>query len=356
MSPAPARLSRLPRPVRWFLLILLSTLLIAPMAAIQLPASFMLGAMIAAIALQVSGAELKLARGLLLPAEGLLGVLLAAAITPAALATFTSDAPLFLAIGLAILALSTVVSWGLLRSGRLPGSTAVWGLSPGAATVMMLMSEAFGADQRLVAFMQYLRVLIVAIVAPLIAHFWGAPGGAGPTAAAAAGAGLDWFAFGQSLAITALGIALALATRMPGGTILLPFALGGVLHAAGLVSIQLPDMLMSVCYVLLGWSVGQSFTMQALRHAVSVLPQVLGSILLMIALCIGLGALVSWGLGIDALSAYLATSPGGLSSVAIIAATSRVDLAFVIAMQTLRFVLVLLLGPPLARLLAARAA
>ena len=28
----------------------------------------------------------------------------------------------------------------------LPGSTAIWGLSPGAATTMVIMSEAFGAD------------------------------------------------------------------------------------------------------------------------------------------------------------------------------------------------------------------
>ena len=40
----------------------------------------------------------------------------------------------------------------------LPGTTAVWGSSPGAATAMVLMAEAFGADARLVAFMQYLRV------------------------------------------------------------------------------------------------------------------------------------------------------------------------------------------------------
>jgi uncharacterized membrane protein AbrB (regulator of aidB expression) len=60
-------------------------------------------------------------------------------------------------------------------------------------------------------------------------------------------------------------------------------------------------------------------------------------------------------LGIDPLTAYLATSPGGMDSVAIIAAASnRVDLSFVMALQTARFVFVLIGGPPLARLIAGR--
>jgi uncharacterized membrane protein AbrB (regulator of aidB expression) len=52
------------------------------------------------------------------------------------------------------------------------------------------------------------------------------------------------------------------------------------------------------------------------------------------------------------LTAYLATSPGGADSVAIIAASSNVDLPFVMAMQTARFMLVMLVGPALARAVA----
>ena len=54
----------------------------------------------------------------------------------------------------------------------------------------------------------------------------------------------------------------------------------------------------------------------------------------------------------DALTAYLATSPGGLDSVAAIAADSRADVPFVMALQTLRLVIVVLTGPLLARLLS----
>ena len=71
------------------------------------------------------------------------------------------------------------------------------------------------------------------------------------------------------------------------------------------------------------------------------------------AFCGGLAFLLSAEMGVDPLTAYLATSPGGMDSVAIIAAASdNVDLSFVMALQTARFLFVLVLGPPIARLIA----
>ena len=48
----------------------------------------------------------------------------------------------------------------------------------------------------------------------------------------------------------------------------------------------------------------------------------------------------------------LATSPRGADPVAIIAATTKVDVPFVMAMQTGRFLLLLLSGPSAAKLVA----
>ena len=84
------------------------------------------------------------------------------------------------------------------------------------------------------------------------------------------------------------------------------------------------------------------------------LPQILASIVVLIAFCGGLAVILARAVGVDPLTAYLATSPGGMDSVAIIAASSNVDLSFVMALQTVRFFLVVLLGPPLARLIARR--
>ncbi len=71
------------------------------------------------------------------------------------------------------------------------------------------------------------------------------------------------------------------------------------------------------------------------------------------AFCGGLAWLLSHELGVDPLTAYLATSPGGMDSVAIIAAASdSVDISFVMALQSARLLVVLAFGPSLARLVA----
>ncbi|MGI9133413.1 MAG: AbrB family transcriptional regulator, partial [Rhodoferax sp.] len=69
---------------------------------------------------------------------------------------------------------------------------------------------------------------------------------------------------------------------------------------------------------------------------------------------VGLALLLTHWAGFAPLTAYLATSPGGADSVAIIAATSAVDAGFVMAMQIARFVMVLLFGPAVSRLIASR--
>jgi uncharacterized membrane protein AbrB (regulator of aidB expression) len=48
------------------------------------------------------------------------------------------------------------------RYSALPGATGAWGSSPGGASAMVVMAQEYGADVRLVALMQYLRVLFVA--------------------------------------------------------------------------------------------------------------------------------------------------------------------------------------------------
>ena len=56
------------------------------------------------------------------------------------------------------------------------------------------------------------------------------------------------------------------------------------------------------------------------------------------------------------LTAYLATTPGGLDSVVIIAMNTHADMPFVMAAQTLRLIVVILAGPQIAKLICRFAA
>jgi membrane AbrB-like protein len=97
-----------------------------------------------------------------------------------------------------------------------------------------------------------------------------------------------------------------------------------------------------------------SFTRKSLIHASRALPVILFSIAVLIGASGLLAVLLVYFAGIDPMTAYLATSPGGMDSVVIIGAATHADLSFVMALQTVRFLIVLLVGPPLARFIAQR--
>jgi uncharacterized protein len=346
-------LARLPRAAQWAVLLAVSAAIAGLLQAAALPAALLLGPMVAGILVGIGGGTIRVPRQPYLGAQAIIGCLIAGAITPAILVSFLRDWPLFLAIVLATLAASSLLGWLMSRWQVLPGTTGVWGSSPGAATAMVLMAEAFGADARLVAFMQYLRVVCVATAASLIARFWVQTGAEPPLA-------IVWFppvdvrAFAATLALAALGAVAGRRLRIPAGSMLVPLVVGAVLHALGLIEIELPEWLLALAYALIGWNIGLGFTRSVLVHAARALPQILLSIAALIAFCSGLAYVLVRTLGVDPLTAYLATSPGGMDSIAIIAASSDVDLPFVMALQTVRFSLVVLLGPAVARFIARR--
>lgn len=342
---------RLPTHARWAALLASSLALASLFQLAGLPAAFLMGPLLAAMALALNGAGLGLPRASFLAAQALIGCMIAEAVTGSILRTLLEDwAPILLTVLSTILA-GGIVGWGLTRLQVLPGTTAAWGSSPGAASAMVAMAEAYGADPRLVAFMQYLRVVLVVLSAALISRLLLGHASVPPVPEAA-----PWLPsplpFVATLAVAAAGAVAGRWLRIPAGALLLPMAIGSALQATGLVAITLPPWLLGAAYVALGWYVGLRFDREVTRHAVRAIPRLLLATLLLIALCGFSAWLLTWLLPIDGLTAFLATNPGGLDSVAIIAVGSGADVPFVLAVQTLRLLLVVLIGPPLARLIA----
>src|SRR5258708_14574397 len=164
-----------PSVLKWSVLLAASLAIIVPLQLIHLPAALLLGAMAAAILVAVFEGELAVPHWPYVLAQGLIGCLVARSIGPAILVTMIRQWPLFLVGVCSVLVVSTSLGALLARWKVLPGTTAVWGSAPGAATVMGLMSEGFGGDPRLVAYMQFLRVRMVALVASVVARLWVAP-------------------------------------------------------------------------------------------------------------------------------------------------------------------------------------
>jgi uncharacterized protein len=341
-----------PLPAQWAILIAGSAVLALLLELVALPAALLLGPMLAGILLAVNGGRIRLTRLPASAAQTIVGMLVARSITSDIVLTFVKSWPLFLGVVAAIIATSAALGWMMARLKVLPGTTAVWGVAPGGASVMMLMSGEFGADPRLVAFMQYLRVVVVAIAASLVGRVWAGASIVVPEIVWFPA--VDWTSFAATLAVAGVSGMIGAGLRIPGGTLMLPMVVGAVLEGMGLLVVTLPPWLLAGVYTVLGWTIGLGFTRAILMHAYRALPQVALSIFILMAVCAGLAFVLVRGAGIDPLTAYLATSPGGMDTVAIIAASSNVDVPFVMALQAVRLVIVLIAGPPLARFVAQR--
>jgi len=343
------RLGRWPVPLLWLGLLALSVAISTGWEALGLPAALLLGPMIGAIAFGVNGASLTVPRVPYVGAQALIAALVAGSITRLILVTFSHQYVLFSVIMFGTLLGAAGIGWLISRTGLIPGATAVYGTSPGAANAMVILGEAEGADGRLVAFMQYSRVLLVAVASALVAHFWVHVGSVHAPSAPWFGP-VHWDNLALVLALALLGQQLARLARLQAWALLGPMILLSALHAAGWLPIALPRWLLAAAYACLGWHFGLGFRRDALIHAGRALPVVIVAALSLMGFCAALAWCLTKLSGTDPLTAYLAMSPGGVDSIAIIASsTPQVDLPFVLALQSVRLVCVIALAPLITR-------
>ena len=339
-------------PARWSLLILCSAAAAFLLAELHFTAGLLVAPLVLAASMAARGWHARVHNSLFACAQATIGLLMAQSLTLPVLHEITLRWPIYLVSVLAVIALSFSLGWILMRLRIMPGSTALWGSSPGAASDMTLLSSGFGADTRLVAFMLYLRVVLVVISTSVVAHFARHPAHFHPL-----GIRHDLTPHTDALVVpVVLFITLAASfINFPAAAMLLGLATGILAHTLTDAPLAPSIWLLAPAYFVVGWVIGLRFTMDVVHHAARALPAVLCSSLILIGACAVLAIPVARIAHTDWLSAYLATSPGGADSLAIITASSPVDMAFVMTMQVARFIILLAIGPPLATWLAQRA-
>ena len=224
---------------------------------------------------------------------------------------------------------------------------------------MLAMSAPLGADPRLVAVMQYTRVVVVVFSAALVSRLGLVPGTAPqPTSAqglqssAPQGAALvhgAWLTYGLTALVATAGAWAGTRLRLPAGALIGPLVLGVALEELGVMHLVWPPGLPQAAFLILGVYVGLLFDRASIKRAGRLFPVVLASAVGLTVACAGLGWALAALTKIDGLTAYLATAPGGIDSVAVMALGSGADAPLVLAVQMLRLFAVVLAGALLGR-------
>jgi uncharacterized protein len=311
------------------------------MNAVGVPSPYLFAALLIGLARALAIAQpLELPRRVFVAAQAVTGVTLGTYLQRSSLHVLADDWLAVALVSLATLGISLAAGGVLARLTILDRPTASLGMIAGGASGIVGISDDLGGDDRLVAFMQYLRVFVVVLVTPALVGviFPGAHAGSVPTTGPILGTATAW--------LLTIGIAVAgQAVPLPARSLMGPMLIAGALTLSGVTDFTPPPVLRETAFGVIGLYIGLRFTAQTLRAVGRLLVPVAVSIVALLVACFGLAIVLDATTGVSLEDAYLATTPGGLYAVLAVAFGAGANTTFIVAVQSLRVLVMVVLAP-----------
>jgi uncharacterized protein len=326
--------------------------------AIALPSPFLFGALLTGLAVALRRTalpRLDVPIPVFGAAQAAVGVALGAYLQSSSLSALGDDWLPVTLVSAATLGVSLAAGVVTARVTEVDRATAALGMVAGGASGIVTMARELGGDDRLVAFMQYVRVLIVVLLTPiLVAVAFPHQGGGGTSAVTGVpliGDARDW---AMTVALAIAGSLFGRLIRLPAGALLGPMILAGAVTLSAPEGwFAVPGAIQDACFAVIGLQVGLRFTVETVRQTGRLLIPVLISVAVLLIACFGLAIILDATTSVSLLDAYLATTPGGLYAVLAAAVGAGANTTFIVAVQGLRVVVMVLLAPLAVRRLIA---
>ncbi len=343
----------IPRHARGWLTVLAVTAIASlAFSLVRLPSPVLFGSLAGGIVHALSAREeLSLWPSAFRLGQALVGAVIGALVQLPTLLRLGADWPSVALVTVGTLAISLVAGRLLALHRDVSRTTGAFALIAGGASGIVALARELGADDRVVTIVQYLRVLLVLLAMPVVTTLLFHPASGvgdlvdGPT---------RWL---PDLAFVGLAVSLGLLVQRvvpaPATALLAPMLVAVVISASGVLgSVSVPTVLADLGYALIGVQVGLRFTRASLRSITRLLPLATALIVVVVVASGLLGLVLAAVTGVDRLTAYLATTPGGLFAVLATAADSGSDVTYVLAVQVIRVFAMLLFAPLLGRWLS----
>lgn len=320
---------------------------------VHMPLPWMLGAMLGTTTLAMAGVKMRPPVWLRPKVIPILGVLLGSSLTMEVLNQAVTWLPSILLMPVFIV-VATMACMAIYRYlGGYSSTSAYFASMPGGLNEMILLSAAYGGDERRVALAHGIRILLTIALIALIYGLTLNVSSSGPRNWVALDALTlsDYFWLGAAAVI---GGALGAWLKMPAGVVMLPMILSGILHVFSVVTVAPPSLLVIAAQVVMGSAIGARFAGTKFSE---ILPDILlgaASTVAMVLIAAGFALAAFWIAGTDYSHSFLAFAPGGLSEMSLLALALGQAVAYVSVMHIIRIVLVVLSAPYLYRLLTPR--
>ncbi len=347
---------RLPPSAIAVLTLVAATLGGAVFAFFDLPAAWLAGALVAVSALALFGLPVYLPDLLRRIVFVVLGISLGATVTPETVAGIRTW-PITLSV--LVLSLPITMAAVMLYLHYVSGwkyRETLYASAPGALSAVLAMATDAKVDVRMVAFVQTVRVflLVAALPGMLLAAGLSASVTAIPVTEGVHAATLN-----DMLVMVATGAVSALLfdrLRVPGGLMIGPMLVNGILHGTGYLQGNIPPIFLLVSFVVLGGFTGTRFVGTTPAMIKRLLVDSIGAFVVALIVCVAFAFLAAWLAGENIAKTIVAFAPGGLEAMTILAFMIGLDPAFVGAHHLARFVLIAMLLPFVARGIFGKAA
>lgn len=323
-----------------------------------LPLPWMLGSMAVVTAAALSGrlrpaVPARLRLGML----AVLGVMLGSAFTPDLMDELGAWAPSLLLLAVVSAVTPFVIGQMFRRLGRADPVTAYFSATPGGLNEMVMIGAAKGGDERTIALVHSLRILLVVFAVAVWVRLLygdvagGSDSGWGGSAPSLLDGTLPLVDVAWLMGAAVVGVPLGRLLRLPAPILSGPMVVSAALHLGGITAAAPPPEVLAVAQVIVGSALGARFV----GTSVGALVRTAGLSIASTTVMLGLAGCAAWamaqGSGLPFLVLLLAYVPGGVAEMSLIALALGADVPFVATHHVARIALVVAIAPLLFRML-----
>ncbi|MFA9560103.1 AbrB family transcriptional regulator [Evansella sp. AB-rgal1] len=248
----------------------------------------------------------------------------------------------YIVVTIALIFISIVNSLLITKWIPIDKVTSVFGSIPGGLSEMVVASEALHAKSSLVAIFQTVRLITVLFTVPfiIVMLFNGDASLVDEIAHSSINFQLSYFWF-----LLPIVGGVLLRNIMPAGIVIIPLLITAVINSVITPIGNLPPTILIIAQLLVGISIGKNIFFKDLKLGGKYCFMYFALTLVLIAVSLGLGVLLSLFTTLSLATAMLSIAPGGLIEMVLVATSVGGDPAIVSSLQLIRILIIIVFVP-----------
>ena len=301
------------------------------------PIPWMIGPMIGVATLNLMGVRMHSPPFARQTGQVILGSAVSLYFTPTVVATLAGNFPAIAAATVAVFLVGGLGALTLSRASGVDAKSTFFASIPGGAMAMAVLAERYGAQVAPVAVAHSLRVSVVVILIPFALTYGGFPletAAYRPEVPLSFSILIPWLVFGCVLGevLERLGL--------QNGYLLMPIFFGAALTVSGIQLSAVPREFTDFAQLMFGLVLGARYERAFFARYKLFIPfALLNSFFILIA-SVASAAVLAWAFNLPLATMIIATSPGGLAEMTILAQALQISVPLVVAFHLFRVVMV----------------